>query len=45
VRKVSAKGEILSDWEAKGENIQFKVNPNNKFSISRVYKLAFEVEL
>lgn len=45
VRKVGPKGEIMSDWQAKGENIQFKVNQNNKFSISRVYKLSFDVEL
>lgn len=40
-RKVNEVGCALEDWKAEGNHLEFKVNFNNKFSNSKVYKLSF----
>lgn len=45
MRKVNELGQALDDWKAEGNHLEFKVNLNNKFCVSRAYKLSFELEL
>lgn len=45
LRKVLANSEAETEWLQGGENVQFRVNNNQKISNARLYKLSFDVAI